>query len=130
MVSSSIAQNGLIDTYTVGFFSVTIGGPPHGSAIKFDIEDALCEINKLGFVVSNIRPTRYLNSKNDKALYTDIAQQTDDLLYFKLCEVNRGDLPEVEEAGNVGLLPLGEGQGLMRSTHCIAFSSGSYWSRI
>ena len=117
-------DNNLTGIYTIGFFAVSMGGPPHGAAVKFDTADALCEIDKLGFVGSAVRRTRYMHTQNDKAVYTAIVRRTDEEICFKFCEVNRGDLPQIEEAGIVEPLPLAEDQGLMHATHCIAFRPG------
>lgn len=114
----------LTDVCTIGFFTSSVGGPPHGSAKRFDTATALQQINKLGFESSDVSPTRYMETSNDRSVYTDVAKRTDDGVFFKFCETKRRDFPQIEEAGNFSPLDLRDSQGLGRITHCVAFRPG------
>ena len=124
MTSRNFEDGHLTDIRTIGFFSSSVGGPPHGAAIRFDTAATLLEINKLGFINSNISPTRYMDTNNDRSIYTNVVKRTDDGVFFTFCETKQRDFPQIEEAGNFSPLDLRDGQGLGRVTHCVAFKPG------
>ncbi len=109
---------------TVRFYSVTVGGPPHGPAMRFDASKALTEIDQLPLSFTDTANTRYQHRRNDRSLHTIVDSSGSGEVCFRFCEVNRADLPQIEAEGAITDLQLEEREGLMEATHCIAFKPG------
>ncbi len=107
----------------VRFFGVSIGGPPHGSVATYDISELLIDIDRLGFLLGGGRESKYMDTDSGRVLFTTVDHPGPEVC-FRLCRVDRDNLPQTEKGGSIEELLLDEETGLMETTYGIVLEPG------
>ena len=126
MQAEASNNESLLEIEVVRFYIVSEGGPPQGLSTLYDIRQDLVNINALPLSFDDSTETRYQHGRNGKSLHTivDESRGAAEEICFRLCEVNREDLPQTEKEGIVNDLPLEEGEGLLESSYGVVFRPG------
>ena len=107
----------------VKFFGVSIGGPPHGIVHSYDPTEELIDINQLAFLQGAGRDSRYMDTGTGQFLFTNVDHRGPDVC-FRLCRVDRTNLPQTERAGDIEELLLDDDAGIARTTYGIVLEPG------
>ena len=107
----------------VKFFGASVGGPPHGSPVNYDISEQLIDAEQLQFLPTAGRDSRYLDTDTGRFLFTMVDHHGPEVC-FRLCRVDRDNLPQTEKGGNIAELLLDDETGLTETTYGVIFEPG------
>lgn len=107
----------------VKFFGISVGGPPHGTVDNYDPTQQLIDIDGLEFLQGAGRDSRYLDTDTGQVLFTNVDHRGPEVC-FRLCRVDRDNLPQTEKAGDIEELLLDDETGIARTTYGIVLEPG------
>src|SRR2546426_2661764 len=105
---------------TVLFLKVHGGVHAEGQLLPYDTRAALQHVEGLSFTTGD----RYLEESEDKATCCGVDRLGQVPYHLRLATVRRGDLPRLEQDGQLGPLPIPANSGLAEETYFAFFADG------